>query len=198
MEWSQSCDVVPLYCTTEGGAPSRKPTIHQPSPTQGYILESRFYGQLSPFLLVKRLRDNCTWTQRRESFRIKLWSKSFISLFFFFCFSSWKQKHGSVCPQQTLGGNTSSVYRDWFNNLGLNPLEHLKPFGTGDEDCLYLDVCLFLIFSYPPHAFHKFNKTRFMNQSSLRTLLIPTPFNIDHASGWADEKFKATCDVLHL
>ncbi|KAG0140189.1 hypothetical protein CROQUDRAFT_100469, partial [Cronartium quercuum f. sp. fusiforme G11] len=56
----------------------------------------------------------------------------------------WKHdstKHGPVCPQQTLGGNVSSMYKDWFDNLELNPLEHLKPFGGGQEEgCLNLDV----------------------------------------------------------
>lgn len=49
-------------------------------------------------------------------------------------------KHPAVCPQQSLGGNTSSIYKDWFDNLGLNPLMYLKPFGSGQEDCLTIDI----------------------------------------------------------
>ncbi|KAH9813309.1 putative carotenoid ester lipase precursor [Melampsora americana] len=55
----------------------------------------------------------------------------------------WKydaRKHAPVCPQQTLGGDTASTYQDWFNNLNLNPMEYFKPFGSGKEDCLTLDI----------------------------------------------------------
>ncbi|EGG04414.1 putative carotenoid ester lipase precursor [Melampsora larici-populina 98AG31] len=50
------------------------------------------------------------------------------------------RKHAPVCPQQSLGGDTVSKYKDWFNNLNLNPLEFFKPFGSGQEDCLTLDI----------------------------------------------------------
>lgn len=50
------------------------------------------------------------------------------------------RKHAPVCSQQTLGGDTESIYKDWFNNMNLNPMEYFKPFGAGQEDCLTLDI----------------------------------------------------------